>query len=52
MIPSAVVLTAAQEQSAVDVAARQLEQQDPGKNGDLRITVTPYRDEAGYFNGR
>ena len=38
-------LTAAQAQNAVDILARQLERQDPRKNGGLRITVTPYRDD-------
>ena len=38
-------LKAAQAQNAADIMARQLEQQDPRKNGGLRITVTPYRDD-------
>ena len=38
-------LTAAHAQTALDIAARQLEQQDPRKNAGLRIAVTPYRDD-------
>jgi hypothetical protein len=38
-------LTAEPAQSAADIAARQLEKKDPRKNGGLRITVTPYRDD-------
>ncbi|HEY1342954.1 MAG TPA: ABC transporter permease [Bryobacteraceae bacterium] len=40
-------LTATQAQNALDIAARQLEQQDPRKNAGLRITVSPYRDDLG-----
>ena len=40
-------LTVKQAQSAADIVARQLEQQDARKNGGLRIAIAPYRDDLG-----
>jgi len=40
-------ITFAQAQSALDVVARQWQQDDPKKYPGLRITVTPWRDEIG-----